>query len=189
MSIHEIQNIINLTILPVDSILWYWNLYQKIFEEFEVAKARYWKLTPDEVEKFTYNQEKLLNWDIKCVREPEEEAKFIGVFMYRDGTPFDYESIKGITYYHNHIDRDELPKITKFLKDKFGGKEMEKGDRIFLKDSEQIFSGKDIAALAKEMESNFKTKTTITLEFHGLTEEDQKNAGLPEAKLLPIPGE
>jgi hypothetical protein len=154
-----------------------------------VVKSRYWKLTPDEVEKFTYNEDKVINWEIKCVREPEEEAIFVGVFLYREGAPFDYKSIKGITLYHNHIDIEELPKITKFLKDKFGGKEMEKSERIFLQDSKEIYSGKDIAALAKDMESNFNTKAIITLEFRGLTDEEQKESGLPEAKLLPIPGE
>ena len=28
---------------------------------------------------------------MKCTRDPEEEAKFIGVFLYRNGTPFDYK--------------------------------------------------------------------------------------------------
>lgn len=151
-------------------------------------KARYWKLTPDEVEKFTYNESKLVNWDIKCVREPEEEAIFIGIFLYRYGTPYDYTPIKGIVYYHNHIERSELPKITKFLKDKFGGTEMEKGDRIFLKDSKEIYSGKEIAELAKEAEKVLNAKATITLEFIDVTEEELKQAGLPESKLLPIPG-
>ncbi len=91
--------------------------------------------------------------------------------------------------YYNHIERDEVSQIIKFLKNKFGGKEMEKGERILLADSKQIYSGKDIAALAKDMESNFNTKTIISLEFRGMTEEEQKEAGLPEAKLLPIPGE
>jgi len=154
-----------------------------------VGKSRYWKLTPDEIETFTYDVEKLINWEIKCIREPEEEAIFIGVFLYRHGTPHDYESIKGICMYYNHIERDEVLQIIKFLKNKFGGKEMEKGERILLADSKQIFSGKDIAALAKDMESNFNTKTIISLEFRGMTEEEQKEAGLPEAKLLPIPGE
>jgi len=45
-----------------------------------MGRSRYWKLTPDEVEKFTYPEDKLLNWDMKCIREPEEEARFIGVF-------------------------------------------------------------------------------------------------------------
>ena len=152
-----------------------------------MVRARYWKLTPDEVEKFSYNQDKLLNWDMKCVREPEENANFIGVFMYRNGTPYDYTPIKGIAYYYNNIDRKELPSITSFLKGKFGGKEMEKGERIILKESKEIYSPKDIAALAKEMESKFKTKATITLEFQDITPEEQKAGGLPDAKLLPIP--
>jgi len=140
------------------------------------------------MEKFVYNESKLLNWEIKCVREPEVQAIFIGLFMYRNGTPYDYESVKGITYYHNNIPRKELPSITSFLHEKFGGKEMEKGERIFLKDSKEIYSSKDIATLAKSMEQKFKTKAIISLEFQDLSLEELKNAGLPEAKLLPIPG-
>ena len=86
-----------------------------------LSKSRYWKLTSEEVEKLTYEQNKVLNWEIKCIREPEDKAIFIGVFLYRKGTPFDYESIKGIVYYYNNIERKELPSITKFLKNKFGG--------------------------------------------------------------------
>jgi len=140
------------------------------------------------MDNFAYDESKLLNWEIKCVREPESEAMFIGVFMYRHGTAFDYEAVKGITYYHNNIPRSELSSITGFLKDKFNGKEMEKGERIFLKDSRQIYSSKDIGELAKEMESKFNTKAIISLEFDDLTQEQLKEAGLPEAKLLPIPG-
>lgn len=153
-----------------------------------MSKQRYWKITPEEIETFTYDESKLLNWEIKCVREPEDEAHFIGVFMYRNGTPFDYESVKGITYYYNNISRSELPSITKFLQDKFGGKEMEKGERIFLKDSKQIYSGKDIAQLAKELQAEFNAKPIISLEFRDLEQEEAKEGGLPEAKLLPIPG-
>ena len=153
-----------------------------------MAKQRYWKITPDEMEKFSYNPDKLLNWDIKCTKQPEEEARFIGIFLYRNGTPYDYESIKGITYFYNNIARSELPSITKFLQDKFGGKEMEKGERIFLKDSKEIFTGKEIASLAREMESKFQTKSVITLEFSDLSQEEMKKSGLPESKLLPIPG-
>ena len=65
---------------------------------------------------------------------------------------------------------------------------MAKGERIFLKDSKEIYSGKEIADLAREMESKFQTKAIITLEFQDLTPEETKDAGLPEAKLLPIPG-
>ena len=65
---------------------------------------------------------------------------------------------------------------------------MEKGERIFLKDSQEIYSSKDIASLAKEMESKFNTKAIISLEFDNITIEQLKEDGLPEAKLLPIPG-
>ena len=116
-------------------------------------RMRYWKITSEEMSNFNYDDSKLLNCEIKCVREPEDEAHFIGVFMYRNGTAYDYESVKGICYFHNNIDRKELPEITKFLQGKFNGKEMEKGDRIFLKDSDEIYSSKDIGALAKDMET------------------------------------
>ena len=151
------------------------------------GRMRYWKLTSEELGGYSYDESKLLNWEIKCVREPEEEAHFIGVFMYRHGTAYDYEAIKGICYFHNNIDRKELPSITSFLQGKYNGKDMEKGDRIILKDSKEIFSAKDISDLAKEMETKFNTKATISLEFGGITAEELKEAGLPEAKLLPIP--
>ena len=153
-----------------------------------MVRSRYWKITSDEMGDFKYNDSNLLNWEIKCVREPEDEAHFIGVFMYRNGTAYDYESVKGICYFHNNISRDELPSITSFLQGKYGGKEMEKGERIFLKDSQEIYSSKVIADLAKEMESKFNTKAIISLEFEGVSIEQLKEEGLPEAKLLPIPG-
>ena len=59
-----------------------------------MSKFRYWKLTYDDVESLSYNPDKILNWEIKCVREPEEDAIFIGIFLYRNGTPLDYESKK-----------------------------------------------------------------------------------------------
>ncbi|MEX0861507.1 hypothetical protein [Nitrosopumilus sp.] len=151
------------------------------------GRMRYWKITSDELSGYTYDEKNLLNWEIKCVREPENEAHFIGVFMYRHGTAYDYESVRGICYFHNNIDRKELPTITSFLQGKFGGKDMEKGDRIFLKGSKEIFSAKDIASLAKEMESKFNMKAIISLEFEGITADALKAAGLPESKLLPIP--
>ncbi|KAF6247630.1 hypothetical protein C6990_04075 [Nitrosopumilus sp. b3] len=151
------------------------------------GRMRYWKITSEELGGYSYDESNLLNWEIKCVREPEDEAIFIGVFMYRNGTAYDYESVKGICYFHNNIDRKELPSITSFLQGKFNGKEMEKGDRIFLKDSKEIYSAKDISDLAIEMESKFNTKAIISLEFEGITAEQLKEAGLPEAKLLPIP--
>ncbi len=151
------------------------------------GRSRYWKITADEMNGFTYDENKLLNWEIKCVREPEEEAHFIGVFMYRNDTANDYEAVNVICYFHKNIDRKELPAITSFLKGKFNGKEMEKGERVFLKDSKEIYSGKEIGNLAKEIETKFNTKAIISLEFEDLTNEQLKEAGLPEAKLLPIP--
>lgn len=152
-----------------------------------MPRMRYWKLTIEEVEKLSYDESKVLNWEIKCTREPEEEAKFVGVFLYKNGTPKDYESVKGITYYYNNIDRKELPGITKFLKNKFGGKDSEKGERVFLEGSKEIYSGKEIAELAQELESKLNAKANITIEFQDISEQEQKDSGLPEAKLLPIP--
>ena len=152
-----------------------------------MSKFRYWKLTYDDVEKLTYETSKILNWEIKCVREPEDEAKFIGVFLYKNGTPYDYESKKGIAYYYNNIDRDELPAITKFLKNKFNGNVIEKGERIFLEGSKEIYDAKDIANLAKELENELKANSIISMEFHDTTQEQLKEWGFPEAKLLPIP--
>ena len=152
-----------------------------------MPRMRYWKLTIEEVEKLSYDESKVLNWEIKCTREPEEEAKFVGVFLYKNGTPKDYEAIKGITYYYNNIDRNELSGITKFLKNKFGGNDVEKGERIFLEGSKEIYSGKDIAELAEELESKLNAKAVITIEFQDISEQEQKDSGLPEAKLLPIP--
>ena len=152
-----------------------------------MAKFRYWKLTIEEIEKVTHDEDKVLNWDIKCIKEPEEEALFFGVFLYKADTPHDYESKKGITYYYNNIERSELPSITKFLKKRFGGNEVEKGERIILEGSKEIYSGKEIANLAKELQEEFTANPVITIELHDTTQEQLKEWGYPEAKLLPIP--
>ena len=152
-----------------------------------MSRFRYWKLTSDEVSKLTYDPEKILNWDIKCIKEPEEDAVFFGVFLYRNGTPHDYESKKGLVYYYNNIERDELPSNTQFLKKRFGGESKEKGERIFLEGSKEIYTSTDIAKLAKELEESMKVSTIITMEIHDTTQEQLKDWGFPEAKLLPIP--
>ena len=152
-----------------------------------LSRFRYWKLTSEEVKKLNYNTDNVLNWEIKCVREPEDEAKFIGVFLYRNGTPYDYSAKKGIAYYYNNIDRDELPNITKFLKSKFNGKVIEKGERVFLDGSDEIYSSKDISNLAKELEEKFRVKPIISMELNDTTQEELNEWGFPEAKLLPIP--
>jgi len=68
-----------------------------------------------------------------------------------------------------------------------GGKDVEKGERVFLEGSKEIFSGKEIAELAKELEPILNAKAVIAIEFQDISEDEQKDAGLPEAKLLPIP--
>jgi len=152
-----------------------------------MSKFRYWKLTYDDVESLSYNPDKILNWEIKCVREPEEDAIFIGIFLYRNGTPLDYESKKGIVYYYNNIDRSELSSITKFLKSKFDGQAVEKGERIFLEGSKETYDPKEIASLAKELETQLNANPIISMELHDTTQEQLKEWGFPEAKLLPIP--
>ena len=112
-----------------------------------MSRSRYWKLTADEVENITHNPDKVLNWEIKGIRKPEEEAKFIGIFMYRHGTPLGYEAKKGIVYYFNNIDRKETTEITKFLQNRYGGEKIEKDERVFLDGSKEIYSGKEIAEL------------------------------------------
>ena len=153
-----------------------------------MARSRYWKLTVDEMLKSVYDPNKVINWEIKGVRAPEDKAIFIGVFLYRDGTPHDYESIKGLAFYHNNIKRSEVGEVTKFLKDKFGGAEKEKGERILLQGSKELYTGKEIGQLAKEMESKFNLKAIISIEFKDISEEERKKSGLADAKLLPIPG-
>jgi hypothetical protein len=153
-----------------------------------MVRSRYWKLTADEVEKLTHDPDKILNWEIKGVRKPEEEAKFIGVFIYSKGPPLDYEMKKGIVYYHNNIDRKEIPEITKFLEERYGGEKIEKSERIFLDGSKEIYAGKDIADLARALDERFDTTSVISIELEDVTQEQLKEWGYPDAKLLPIPG-
>ena len=153
-----------------------------------MPRSRYWKLTADEVEKLTHDPDKILNWEIKGIRKPEEEAKFIGVFIYHKGTPLDYEMKMGIVYFHNNIDMKEIPKITKFLEERYGGNKIEKGERIFLDGSKEIYAGKDIAELARALDERFDTTSVISIELEDVTQEQLKEWGYPDAKLLPIPG-
>jgi hypothetical protein len=153
-----------------------------------MVRFRYWKLTSDEAKKLTHNPDKILNWEIKGIRKPENDAIFIGIFLYRNGTPYDYKAVNGIVYYHNNIDRNELPSITKFLKERFGGEEIEKGDRIFLKNSKEIYTGKEIGELAEEFDAKFNIKSDISIELADVTQDDLNDWGYPNSKLLPIPG-
>ena len=45
-----------------------------------MTRFRYWKLTSDEVKKLTHNPDKILNWEIKGIRNPENDAIFIAFF-------------------------------------------------------------------------------------------------------------
>ena len=153
-----------------------------------MSRSRYWKLTADEVENITHNPDKVLNWEIKGIRKPEEEAKFIGIFMYRHGTPLGYEAKKGIVYYFNNIDRKETTEITKFLQNRYGGEKIEKDERVFLDGSKEIYEGKEIAELARALDEKFDTTSVISIELEGVTQEQLNEWGYPNAKLLPIPG-
>lgn len=154
----------------------------------EVTRHRYWKLTSEEVSKAEYDQSKVLNWEIKGIKEPEDDAIFVGVFLYRDGTPEGYASVKGITLYHNNLKKPEVDEIVKFLKGRFGGDQKEKSSRIFLQDSKEIYSGSEVGQLAKDLESKFNLKAIISIEFKDISEEERKKSGFADAKLLPIPG-
>ena len=78
--------------------------------------------------------------------------------------------------------------LTKFLKKKFGGDEIEKGERIFLKDSKEIYTGKEIGELAEECDAKFNTESVISIELNDATQDELKKWGFPDSKLLPIPG-
>lgn len=161
------------------------NFITGIFVLSRVSRFRYWQLTPDELTKATYDENKVLVWEIKCTKK---DADLFGVFCYKNGTPVDYSVVNGIAYYHNNIPKHELDEITKFLKDKFGGDFQEKGSRIFLNGSKEIYSPKDIASLASELESKFQVSVDLSMEFQDFTPEEQEQSQLPKAKILPIPG-
>lgn len=151
-----------------------------------MSRLRYWKLTVDDVRKAQYDPKKVLIWEIKCSKD--DQGTHFGVFCYRNGTPWDYASIKGIVFYHNMISDEEVKKITKFLKDKFGGEPGEKGSRIFLKNSKEIYEPKEIADLAVELGDKFETSTELTVELENFTTAEQEQSNLPSSKILPIPG-
>lgn len=150
-----------------------------------MTRCRYWHLSIEELKKANYDPKKVLIWEIKCSKD---EAAHFGVFCYRNGTPWDYESIHGIVFYYNMIERDEISKITEFLKIKFGGEVREKGERVFLADSREIYSPAEIAALATEIGNKFETSVEISVELENFDLTEQEKSNLPSSKLLPIPG-
>jgi hypothetical protein len=151
-----------------------------------MSRLRYWKLSGDEIRKAQYDPKKMLVWEIKCAKD--DKGTHFGVFCYRNGTPWDYTSIHGIVFYYNMIKRDEVEKIAKFLKDKFGGEQLEKGERIFLKNSNEIYLPMEIADLAAELEKTFEVNTELTFELENFSVPEQEQSNLPANKILPIPG-
>ncbi len=151
-----------------------------------MTRLRYWKLTVDDLRKAKYDPKKVLIWEIKCSKD--DQGTHFGVFCYRNGTPWDYASIHGIVFYHNMISNDEVGKITKFLKDRFGGEPAEKGSRIFLKNSSEIYEPTEIADLAVKLGYTFEASTELTVELENFTPSEQEQSNLPSNKILPIPG-
>ncbi|TLX70863.1 MAG: hypothetical protein E6L05_03955 [Thaumarchaeota archaeon] len=151
-----------------------------------MSRLRYWKLSVDELRQAQYDPKKVLIWEIKCNKD--DQGTHFGVFCYRNGTPWNYTSIHGIVFYYNMIKRDEVDKLAKFLKDKFGGEQAEKGERVFLKDSREIYLPKDIADLAVELEKTFEVSTELTVELENFSVPEQEQSNLPSNKILPVPG-
>ncbi len=151
-----------------------------------MSRLRYWKLTTEDLKKAKYDPKKVLIWEIKCTKD--DRGTHFGVFCYRNGTPWDYTPVHGIVFYHNMISDDEVKKITKFLKDRFSGEPAEKGSRIFLKGSREIYQPKEIAELAVELGDTFETSTELTVELENFTSTEQEQSNLPSSKILPIPG-
>ena len=151
-----------------------------------MIRCRYWRLSVEEVKKVIYDPKKVIVWEIKCSRD--DSGAHFAIFSYRNGTPWDYKEIKGIVFYYNMIVRDQVNKIAEFLKGKFGGDPKEKGERIFLVGSREIYSSKDIADLAAEVGSKFETGVEISVELENFTPQEQEQSNFPLSKLLPIPG-
>lgn len=151
-----------------------------------MSRLRYWKLTVEDLRKAQYDPKKVLNWEIKCTKD--DQGTHFGVFCYRNGAPWDYTSIQGIVFYHNQLTQDEVNKITKFLKDQFGGDPAEKSNRVFLKNSREIYQPKEIADLAVLLGDTFEASTELTVELENFSDSEQQQSNLPSSKLLPIPG-
>lgn len=149
-------------------------------------RQRYWKLGAAEVEALAYAEAKLLNWDVRC--SMGDGSSLVGVFAYRHGTPVGYESVTGVSYYHNHADEDTRRRVTSELKSRYGGRPEEHSDRVILRGSDVPYSGAEIGSLARALGSLLGAEAVVTLEFEGLTQDEQEAAGLPPAKLLPIVG-
>ena len=150
-------------------------------------RQRYWKLDSAELESLTYNESKLLNWEIKCTKKNNDES-FVGAFAYRGGIPLGYETIKGVAFYHNRINDTEKNSVSDIIKKEYGGNAEDHSNRVIIRDSTVPYSGAAVGALSRKLEELIDGKSIITLEFEDLTQAEQDSAGLPATKLLPIPG-
>ena len=54
--------------------------------------------------------------------------------------------------------------------------------------SKEIYAGKEIADLANALNEKFHTKSIISMELDDVTQDELKEWGYPDSKLLPIPG-
>jgi len=165
----------------------HWVLYERARAARRMAdRQRYWKLGAEEVGGLGYNEARLLNWDIRC--SMGDGSALVGVFAYRHGTPVGYDSVRGVSYYHNHAGEDTRKRVTSELRSRYGGRPEEHSERVILRGSEVPYSGAEISSLARALESMLGAEAAITLEFEGLTQDEQEAAGLPPSKLLPIVG-
>ena len=151
-----------------------------------MSRCRYWRLSIDELKKAIYDPKKVLVWEIKCAKD--DSGAHFGIFSYRNGTPWDYALMKGVVMYYNMIPLNEVKIIVDFLQSKFGGEQKEKGERIFLVDSREIFTPQEITDLATEVGNKFETGVEISVELENFTTEEQDKSNFPSSKLLPIPG-
>ena len=65
---------------------------------------------------------------------------------------------------------------------------MKRGREYFLKNSKEIYTGKEIGELAEECDAKFNTESVISIELSDVTQDELSKWGYPSAKLLPIPG-
>lgn len=150
-------------------------------------RARYWRLSINDLLNAAYPSEKTNHWDIKCI---QGEHEHFGVFWFRYGTPFDKEPVHGICFYFNDVPKKIINDLSSFLQSKFGGKLLHRQSRGFLQGSKEFSDGSSIGLLANELSTRFSAPVEITIELEKVDKEeiDKEAYKLPSSKALPIPG-
>lgn len=150
-------------------------------------RARYWRLSINDLLNAAYPSEKTNHWDIKCI---QGEHEHFGVFWFRYGTPFDKEPVHGICFYFNDVPKKIINDLSSFLQSKFGGKLLHRQSRGFLQGSKEFADGSSIGLLANELSTRFSAPVEITIELEKVDKEeiDKEAFKLPSSKALPIPG-